>query len=133
VNGLQDHVLIHSPVDYLDVPKYIAMSNVGIVPLPNHPYWRHQCPLNLLEYLAMGKVVILTDIPANRLVVGDKECGIYLSSVKPIEIAKVIEYAYDNKEKLGEWGKNCRAIIDKEYTWERVATNLEKYLVSIEK
>jgi len=132
MNNLQDNVVIHSPVDYVDVPKYIAMSDVGVVPLPNHPYWKHQCPLNLLEYLAMGKVVIATDIPANRLVIGERECGIYLSSVKPIDIAKAIEYAYHNKEQLKEQGATGRAIITEKYTWEKVATDLENYLLSVD-
>jgi glycosyltransferase involved in cell wall biosynthesis len=132
VNSLQDNVVIHSPVDYADVPKYIAMSDVGIVPLPNHPYWKHQCPLNLLEYLAMGKTVIATDIPANRLVIREQKCGIYISSVKSTEIEKAIEYAYHNKEKLTHWGATGRAIIEKNYTWEKVATNFGNYLLSID-
>jgi glycosyltransferase involved in cell wall biosynthesis len=132
MKGLQDNVVIHSSVEYADVPKYIAMSDVGIVPLPNHPYWRFQCPLNLLEYLAMEKVIIVTDIPAHRSIIGEKECGIYISSAKPIEVAKAIEYAYHNKEKLEEWGKFGRTIIEKNYTWEKIARDLENYLLSID-
>ena len=80
----------------------------------------------------MGKVVILTDIPAHRSVVGKAKCGIYISSVNPAEIAKAIEYAYDNKENLEEWGKIGRKIIKEEYTWQKVAIDLENYLLSIE-
>ena len=65
-NKVQDRVIIHAPVDYADVPKYIAIGNIGIVPLPNIPDWRYQSPLKLVEYLAMKKAVIATDIPANR-------------------------------------------------------------------
>jgi glycosyltransferase involved in cell wall biosynthesis len=129
--GLQEHVVIHDPVDYEEVPKFIEMSDVCIVPLPDHPYWRSQCPLKLLEYLAMEKAVILSDIPAHRAVIGDEECGIYVSSTTPIEIAKSIVYAYHNKEKLAEWGKSGRAIVDKKYTWEKVAEDLENYLLAI--
>ncbi|MGB9615269.1 MAG: glycosyltransferase family 4 protein [Fervidobacterium sp.] len=129
VKGLQNNVIIHEPVKYIDVPKYIAMSDVCIVPLLNHPYWRFQCPLNLLEYLAMEKVVILTDIPANNHIVGKKQCGIYISEATPIEIAKGIEYAYHNKSKLSIWGKTGRSIIEKYYSWDIVASHLEKYLL----
>jgi len=132
MKGLQDNVVIHSSVEYADVPKYIAMSDVGIVPLPNHPYWRFQCPLKLLEYLAMNKVVIVTDIPAHRLIIGNENCGIYIASTTPAEIARSIMYAYRNKEKLGEWGAIGRTIIDRKYTWEKVARDLENYLLSID-
>jgi glycosyltransferase involved in cell wall biosynthesis len=130
--GLQEKVIIANPVDHLEVPKFISMCDVGIVPLPDHPYWRFQSPLKLLEYLAMEKVVILTDIPAHRAVIGEAECGIYISSVKPMEIANAIEYVYLNKDSLKERGKIGREIIQREYTWEKVAGSLENYLLSID-
>jgi glycosyltransferase involved in cell wall biosynthesis len=128
---IRDNVIVHDQVEYSEIPKYIAMCDVGIVPLPNLPYWRFQCPLKLLEYLAMEKVAIVTDIPAHRLIIGTEKCGIYISSVKPIEIAKSILYAYRNKEKLEVWGKSGRTIIEEKYSWEKVAKNFETYLLSI--
>jgi glycosyltransferase involved in cell wall biosynthesis len=132
MGGLQENVIIHDPVDQSEVPKFISMCDVCIVPLPNHPYWRHQSPLKLLECLAMGKVVILTDIPAHRSIIGEPKCVIYISSVNPMEIAKAIEYAYINKKNLEEWGKIGPKIIKEKYTWEKVAKDLENYLLSIE-
>jgi glycosyltransferase involved in cell wall biosynthesis len=130
-NEAGNNVIVHDPVEYAEVPKYVAMCDVGIVPLPNMPYWMYQCPLKLLEYLAMEKVVIATDIPAHRSVIGEEKCGIYVSSVEPVEIAKAIEYAYFNRENLEEWGKVGREIVKREYTWEKVAGSLENYLLSI--
>jgi glycosyltransferase involved in cell wall biosynthesis len=130
--GLQENVIIHNPVDQSEVPKFIGISDICIVPLPDHPFWRCQSPLKLLEYLAMEKVVVLTDIPAHQAVVGEAKCGIYVSSVEPMEIAKAIEYAYFNRENLEEWGKIGRKIVTKDYTWEKVARDLENYLLSIE-
>jgi glycosyltransferase involved in cell wall biosynthesis len=131
-NGLQDKVILHDAVDYAEVPKYIAMCDVGIVPLLDLPQWRNQCPLKLLEYLAMKKVVILTDIPCHREVVGNNKCGIYLSSASPAEIARSVAFAYDNKEKLKEWGAKGRVIVENKYTWEKIAENLDDYLRLIE-
>jgi len=130
--NLQENVIITNPVNQSEVPKYIGICDIGIVPLPDHPYWRFQSPLKLLEYLAMEKVVILTDIPAHRAVIGEAKCGLYISSVKPMEIAKAIEYAYLNKENLEEWGKNGREIVKEKFTWKKVARDLENYLLSID-
>lgn len=130
--NLQENVIIHNPVDQSEIPKFIGISDICIVPLPDHPYWRFQSPLKLLEYLAMEKVVILTDIPAHRAVVGEAKCGLYISSAKPMEIAKAIEYVYFNKEKLKEWGKIGREIVKENFTWKKVARDLENYLLSID-
>ena len=129
--GLEQNIVINDPVDQVEVPNFISMCDVGIVPLPDHPYWRSQSPLKLLEYLAMEKVVILTDIPAHRSVIGEAKCGIYISTIEPIEIAKAIEYAYLNKVSLHEWGRIGREIVKKKYTWEKVALDLQEYLLSI--
>ena len=126
--GLQQNVMICDPVEQIEVPKFILMCDVSIIPLPANHYWRFQSPLKLLEYLAMEKVVILTDMPAHRAVVGNSECGIYLSSIKPTEIAEAIEFAYANKSNLVEWGKNGGRIVGREYTWEKVAGDLEDFL-----
>lgn len=131
--GIQDRVVIQGPVEHSDVPKFIAMCDVGIVPLPDMPDWRHQCPLKLLEYLAMKKVVIVTDIPANREVIGESKCGIFISSANPDEIANAITYAYNNKEKLTEWGSIGRSIVRKRYSWKRLAKVFENYLQTTRK
>lgn len=128
---LQQNVVIVSPVEQAEVPKFISMCDVSIIPLPDNHYWRFQSPLKLLEYLAMKKVVILTDLPAHRAVVGEAKCGIYISSIKPTEIAAAIEYAYLNKASLKEWGKNGKKIVERKYTWEKVVGNLEEYLKNL--
>lgn len=131
-NGLQDKVILYNSVDYTEVPKYIAMCDVGLVPLLDLPQWRNQCPLKLLEYLAMKKAVILSDIPCHREVIGNDKCGIYLSSISPDGIADSIAFVLDNKEKLEEWGAKGRAIAANKYTWQRIAKNLDDYLRYIE-
>ena len=123
-----DNVRFHSPVPYSKVPEFIAMSDVCIVPLPDLPQWRNQCPLKLLEYLAMEKTVIATNIPANQEVLGTNKCGIYVSTADPFEIAEAIAYAHTNYEKLDEWGKSGRTIVEEEYSWGKVAEQLQNYL-----
>jgi glycosyltransferase involved in cell wall biosynthesis len=126
--NVQDTVIVHDSVGYEEVPKYIAMCDVGIVPLPNFSFWRHQCPLSLLEYLAMGKPVVVTDIPASRGILEDCDCGIYVPSTHPMKIAKGIAYAYDNKESLSRWGNKGRLIVKNRYEWDKVTGTLESFL-----
>jgi len=129
---LEKNVIIHNPVPYSEVPKYIAMSNVCISPLPSHPYWRFQSSLKLLEYMSMRKTTILTRIPAHTAVVGDAKCGIYISSTKPEKIAEAILFAYERKDQLDELGKTGRKIVTERYTWDKVSEDLDNYLEEIE-
>ena len=128
---IQDKVFIHNPVNYKEVPRYISMCDVGIVPLPNLADWRHQCPLKLLELLSMEKAVILTDIPAHREVIGNSKCGIYISSADPLEIAEAIAYAYKNRNDLRDLGRYGKEIINRRYTWNKVAEDFDNYLSAL--
>jgi glycosyltransferase involved in cell wall biosynthesis len=130
--AIQKNVVVANSVEQSEVPRFISICDVGIIPLPNHPYWRFQNPLKLLEYMAMKKPVILTDIPAHRAVVDKAKCGIFIPSVEPIQIAKAIEYVYSNRQNLEEWGKGGKDIVNNQYTWKKVAKNLEIYLLSID-
>ncbi|MGB9693454.1 MAG: glycosyltransferase, partial [Fervidobacterium sp.] len=126
-----EYVMFHPPVPHSKVPEFIAMSDICIVPLPDLPQWRNQCPLKLLEYLAMNKPIIATDIPANRNVLGANKCVIYVRTANPNEIAKAIAYAYENRKMLKEWASCGRAIVEEKYSWTKVAGNLEAYLYSL--
>ena len=128
-DNLQNNIIIHDAVEYEQVPKFISMSDVCIIPLPDSPSWRSQSPLKLLEYLSMEKVVIATDIHAHRSVLNNQKCCIYLSSVNPEEIAKAIEYAFTNRERLAGWGITGRKIVLQKYTWKKVAEVFEHYLL----
>jgi glycosyltransferase involved in cell wall biosynthesis len=81
--------------------------------------------LNLLEYLAMEKPVVLVDIPANRAIVGEAECGIYVRAADPVEISGGILRARDEKSRLEHRGACGRALVE---DWESIAERLEGYL-----
>jgi glycosyltransferase involved in cell wall biosynthesis len=126
--SLKDNVILHSPVDYQQVPNYISISDLGIVPLFDLPQWRSQCPLKLLEYLSMQKVTIVSDIPCHRELIANSACGIYLNEVSPIGIAEAITYAFNNKEKLEKWGEEGHKIVINNYTWRKIAESIDQYL-----
>lgn len=128
---LEKNVFIHDPVDHTQTPLFISMCDVAIIPLPNNQFWRSQSPLKLLEYLAMEKVTIVSDIPAHRLVLGKSECCLYFSLITPSNIAQVVEFAYLNEKKLMTWGKSGRKIVLDNFTWEKIALDFDNFLSSL--
>jgi glycosyltransferase involved in cell wall biosynthesis len=131
-NNLDKYVLIQKRVPYEIVPRLIAMCDIGIVPLSDSPKWRNQSPLKLLEYLSMGKPVIVTDILAHRNILADDKSGIYINSIEPSEIAKAISYAYENRCRLNKWGLSGRKIVESSYSWDKVAFDFEAFLKNLD-
>lgn len=127
--NIQNMVILHDSVAYSDVPRFVCMCDVGIVPLLDKPDWRYQCPLNLLEYLSMKKFVIVTDIPANREILRENKCGIYTRSADPRGISDAIAYVYSNRDLLKERGAYGRIIVEQRYSWTKIAQEFETFLL----
>jgi teichuronic acid biosynthesis glycosyltransferase TuaH len=52
--------------EYTDLPSYMRVTDVGVVPYPDNQKNRASFPLKILEYLAAGRRVVATDLPAVR-------------------------------------------------------------------
>ena len=53
--NIQTNVIIHDSIEYENVPKYIAMCNASIIPLPDIPYWRFSKSTKTVRVLGNAK------------------------------------------------------------------------------
>jgi len=131
-HGLERKIYILPPVRHFEIPAYISYCNCAIMAYPNIEYWNNNNPIKLLEYLAMGKVVICTDMWTFRDVAGNKKCSYYIKNNNPETIAKAINYFYKNKKFLKEWGKEGVDIIKQEFTWHNQAKKLIDFIEQLQ-
>jgi glycosyltransferase involved in cell wall biosynthesis len=130
--GLNEQIRFIHQVAYEKMPSYISICDVGIIPLPPENVWCWESsPLKTLEYLAMSKPIIATNIPFHQRIFDEGNCGVLIKNSNPDSIANAIIYLYTNREKLDEMGKVGRDIVEKYYTWDTKATDLEKFINTI--
>ena len=127
---LNANLLLMDVVDNYEVPSYIQLADVCIVPLPRIEWWEMSSPLKLMEYLAMEKPVILSDIKAHLDVIQkNSDFCIYFDPDKKKSLdSKIIE----SHRKLDNLKKNAfkgRELIKKSYTWEHQAKNFLKLFI----
>jgi glycosyltransferase involved in cell wall biosynthesis len=127
---LEDNVYFHKPVSYEDVPKFISMCDVGIIPIPKSNYW-HSSALKLLEYLAMEKPIIATDLPFHRQIFKYGDCGLLITSNNPENIAFAIEQMYMKRNLLKKMGKTGRSIVEQYYSWKSKAEDFERFFKNL--
>ncbi len=126
--GVAHAVKLVDPVPYEDVPNYLSICHAGILPFPNCAWWKMSSPLKLMEYLAMEKPVILTDIPAHRAVMADAPCAFYVDDASPASIARALRRLSEQKAALSQIGKKGSDIVLRKFTWEKQADNLLNYV-----
>lgn len=99
------NVILWGPVSYSKIPEVILASDVGLVVFPDLPCWRYQSPIKLIEFLALNKPVLASDLPGIRwiaanspLVVYLKEFGLYDFKEGMKEVLKKADASKQNME-----------------------------------
>jgi len=126
--SLDDSVQFFGPVAYSNVPSYIAASDVGISPLPIHPWWQYQIPTKVLECLAMNRPLIVSDIPAHRYILGRAPVALYLKENTAHGIAEGISEFQANRRRFKP---NMGRTIAERFSIEKTATMLELEISSV--
>ncbi len=125
---LDDHLLLLNLVDHESVPAYIKEADICIVPLPRLVWWEISSPLKLMEYLAMEKPLILSDIEAHKSVVpADSGYALYFNPDEPEDLGKAILKAIGGLNKLRLNAVKGRELIFNKFTWEIQAKAIEEF------
>ncbi len=115
--GLSDRIHFYgklSPEIARDMLRHCAL-----VCIPRKPFKVCEIvpPIKLVEALAMGKPVIVPDLPVFRDELGDDPAGWFFRSGDAADLAHVIEAALGNREKLGEMSARARDYVLAKRCW----------------
>jgi len=110
------------------VEKINIIKNARFIVLPSR--FEGQ-PVVTLEAAALGKPVIVSDIPELKYVVENK-FGISFKSQDWPDLRVKIEYLWNNKELIKRLGENGRRFAQN-YTWDKISEEYKEYLLQIYK
>jgi len=116
-------------IPYDKIPYYIEMSDLCISYLPNSPTYKYSCPIKVLEYMAMEKPVIATNILAHSKIIKNNIQGI-LTNPNEYDFANSIVFFLDNINNAKILSKNSRKYLHK-YSQKVLGQKYEKFLISI--
>lgn len=126
------HVLNHFEftglMPYDRMPLMIAEADICVCILPDRIEWNVSSPLKVFEYLACGKPVICTPIPAHKDVLGDMEGIVYTGGYDEVAIADAILLARSEIGALKTKAHELRGYVVNNYTWVIQAGLLITYL-----
>lgn len=92
----------------------LSRMDIGIMPLRQNPWNEGKCGFKLIQYMAMGKPVVASNVGANKEIVQDGETGFLVQSED--DWFQALETLLKSPALRQTLGQNARRIIEKKYS-----------------
>lgn len=116
--GIYNSAIYTGWVEHSEIPKYLAASDVGAMPM--RATLNHRCYLSfkLFEYWASGKPIVTTRLDAICQIVKDGQNGLIVSPENIEELSQALIYLLKNPEKARQMGINGRKLVEEKFDWD---------------
>lgn len=120
-----------------EIPALVAKCDLPFLPFPDFLAWRVSSPIKLMEYMAMGKPVLVPDMECFTDILPADSGMVYyynLHAENLIDemadaIVKRIEHQNSCREYVKE--RTCIEYVSENFTWKRQAENLMQFCLSL--
>lgn len=116
---------------YNDISKSLSDVHICFDLRTSNFIYNNSLPIKIFEYMACGKPVIYSDIPAIRDLFNDDHFGYFVNPENQNEIIdKIKNYIHDNTI-LERHSKNGRKLVEDKYNWESLENDLIGFIREI--
>jgi glycosyltransferase involved in cell wall biosynthesis len=129
--GLGDIAILPGRVGPEEALQAQAAIDIFVCPREDLRVCRLVTPLKPVEAMALGKPVVLSDLPALSELVGTDGAGLLVPAGDPEALAKAIAGLRDDPERRAAMGEAGRAEVASKRTWSRVAETYRDIYQSI--
>lgn len=116
--GIERSVIFTGWIPHKAVPEYIALADVGAMPLRSTLETNCYLSFKLFEYWAMGKPVVVSRVKAISNIVKD---GVNSNLVEPEDVnglAEALLGMLSDGDKARLMGENARVTVEDSYNWD---------------
>jgi len=125
--NMQDKIILTGKQPYESIPKFIASSDICLLPAYNNEVMRNIVPIKMYEYMAMTKPVIATKLPGVMKEFGEGNGVIYVDRPEDV-VKKAVELIESGS--IEEEGIKARKFVER-YSWDNVVDEFERVLREI--
>jgi glycosyltransferase involved in cell wall biosynthesis len=123
--GVDTRVTFTGLVEPARVPALLAQAMVLILPNPASAISTHfTSPLKLFEYMAAGRAIVASDLPAIREILRDGETALLVEPADPRAIASAVQRLIEDPAFAAALARAAHARAA-DFTWARRAERLE--------
>ncbi len=122
--NIKKNILIIGKIPNSRIQEYYSILDICIIPRLNLKVNRLVTPLKPLEVMAMGKVLITSNLPALRELVKPKISGILFEAENHQDLSEKILEVLNDENKRNNLGKSARQFVEDNYDWKII---IKKY------
>lgn len=100
------NLILERPRPFSELPEWLSMADVVVLPPESGKHSKGQVPAKLIDAMAMGRPIILSDIPVLKETAG--EAAVYFDEDDIDQLALIMEQIIDDKEYAGILGNKAR-------------------------
>ena len=120
--GIEDKVIFAGSIPHHKIPEYIAAADVCVATFRNTAVTRCKSPLKIVEYMAMGKAIVASNVGEVRNMLGG--VGILTEAGNPHALAAGILRILPDKGLQDNLGRFARFRAERSYNWAKTASSL---------
>ncbi len=110
--------LLEGTVEKTSLMQYLGIADLIALPFRFWPYT--ECPLTVLEGMAMAKLVVTTYAGSLPEIVKDGETGILVPPGDPNSFSKVMIRLLRDEDLSREIGRNARKYVEENHDWDLI-------------
>jgi len=122
--NMEDKIILAGKQPYDNIPKFIASSDICLLPAYKNEVMKNIVPIKMYEYMVMRKPVIATSLPGIMKEFGKDNGVIYVDRPEDV-LKKAVELIKDNR--IEEEGRKARKFVEK-YSWDNITDEFERIL-----
>ncbi|MBN1470742.1 MAG: glycosyltransferase family 4 protein [Syntrophaceae bacterium] len=110
-----------------DMRALYAEAQAGVIaffPEPNHLY---SVPNKIFEYMSAGLPVIASDLPVQKSIVEETNCGVVADAQSPASIFEKMKWMRENPEEAKAMGKRGLRAVEQTYNWDEELVKLTNF------
>ena len=124
-----DNVYFFDLISKREMPNVLKTINISIIPLKKLDLFKGAIPSKIFEVLAMRKAIMLgVEGEAKELFIDDAKAGLDYEPENYIDLADKITLAYNNPDKLIEFGNNGYNYVKQYFSRDIIANEFWEFL-----
>ncbi len=123
--GLEGRVALEGTVDPGDVGTHLYGADLCVAPLTpcDRNITQGCCPLKILDYMAAGRPIVASRLPAVREILTDGETGLLFKPDKPRRLAEALALLMGDGDRARAMGAAARTAAEQRFPWEHHDTS----------